>query len=90
MLSRWGVAVLRMLGLRQGRAGICQGVSLFCSCRHKEGEAVTDINLLLGICHLQGLGRTEMSLRNVHVCSLMRNCVMNEWGEQKAFKMKTF
>lgn len=84
MLSRWGVAVLRMLGLRQGWAGICQGVSLFYSCRHKEGEAVTDINLLLG------LGRTEMSLRNIDVCFMMRNCVMNEWGEQKAFKMKTF
>lgn len=83
-------AVLGTLVLRQGRAGICQGVLLFCSCRHKEGEAVTDINLLLGICHLQGLERTEMSLRNVAVCSKLRKCVMNEWGEQKAFKMKTF
>lgn len=70
--------MLRALGLRQGRAGIYKEVLLFCSCKHKEGEAVTDINLLLGICHLQGLERTEMSLRSVGVCSIMRNCVMND------------
>lgn len=60
--------MFRELRLREGGAGVSKGVLLFCSCRHKEGEAVTDVNML-GICHLQGLKGAEMSLRNIGVCS---------------------
>lgn len=75
--------MLRVLGLSQGRAGICKGVLLSCSCRQEEGEAVMDVTLL------SGSERRKMSLRNVGVCSMVRNCGMNEWGEQEASKGRT-
>jgi hypothetical protein len=73
--------MFRALWFWEGGAGVSEGVLLF-GCRHKEGESVTDINLL-GICHLQRPEGTEISLRNVGVGSRPWNWVMDDEVSRK-------
>lgn len=50
---------------------------------------MSDIHVSLGICHLWSLEGTKISLRNVGVCSIMRNCVVHEWGERVPVSVRT-